>query len=259
MTTHYLFDIDGTLTTSRQPMDASFAKRFLTWSQANTFSLVSGSDIEKIKEQVPVEILNVAVQIFACNGNSIWKYDGSTLVNLVSRKLRISKALREFLMFELQYANWTSPRFEPHIEHRPGLVNFSILGRGAPQEWREKFQAWDAQDGTRMRQCNYINSKFEELHASVGGAISIDIVNKDGTKAQVLDHINLTECMVEFYGDKIDNGNDKPLAERINSLGCGFAKNVSGYEELATLLNIEEVPNVEIPAEQTIPSEGNQV
>lgn len=239
----YLLDIDGTLTEARQPMESTFAKNFAEWSKTHAFSLVSGSDIEKIQEQVPEEIINNAVQVFACNGNSIWKYDGSTLVNLVSRKLRISKALREFLMFELQYANWTTPRFEPHIEHRPGLVNFSILGRSAPQEWREKFQAWDAQDGTRMRQCNYINSKFEELHASIGGAISIDIVNKGGTKAQVLDHLNLNEYMVEFYGDKINNGNDKPLADAINTLGCGFARNVFDYKELAGLLNIGDVSN----------------
>lgn len=232
----FVFDVDSTLTPPSQPMDSKFAEQFAKWSESHEFCLVSGSDIDKIKEQVPETIINNAIHVFACNGNSIWKYDGQTLVNLVNRKLRVSRALRQFLEFELKHANWTSPRFEPHVEHRHGMINFSILGRGATQEWRDEFSAWDAQDGTRMRQCNYINSKFPDLHASVGGMVSIDIVSIDGTKSQVLGHIALKEYMVQFYGDKIHGGNDRPLAEEITKLGCGFAINVSGPSEMSKIL-----------------------
>ena len=49
----YIFDVDGTLTPSRRPMDKKFAQYFKKWAKTNTYWLVSGSDMEKMDEQVP--------------------------------------------------------------------------------------------------------------------------------------------------------------------------------------------------------------
>lgn len=53
----YLFDVDGTLTPPRQPMDAGFSKYFDGFTKSNKVVLVSGSDYNKIQEQIPHEIL----------------------------------------------------------------------------------------------------------------------------------------------------------------------------------------------------------
>ena len=52
----YLFDIDGTLTEPRQKIDSDFAKYFKLFCKANTVYLVTGSDIDKVYEQLGVEI-----------------------------------------------------------------------------------------------------------------------------------------------------------------------------------------------------------
>ena len=49
----YIFDVDGTLTPSRRKMTEDFEEFFSKWSKENTFYLVSGSNLEKIREQVP--------------------------------------------------------------------------------------------------------------------------------------------------------------------------------------------------------------
>ena len=48
----YIFDVDGTLTPSRRKMTEDFEEFFSKWSKENTFYLVSGSNLEKIREQV---------------------------------------------------------------------------------------------------------------------------------------------------------------------------------------------------------------
>ena len=68
----YIFDVDGTLTPSRRPMTRSFDDFFFKWANRNTFYLVSGSDLDKIKEQVPWYILERAKGVFTCGGNKFY-------------------------------------------------------------------------------------------------------------------------------------------------------------------------------------------
>jgi len=47
MKTHYIFDVDGTLTPSRQKMDEDFSRFFLHFCTMNSVYLVTGSDREE--------------------------------------------------------------------------------------------------------------------------------------------------------------------------------------------------------------------
>ena len=71
----YIFDVDGTLTPSRRQMMGEFKNYFLEWSKKNFFFLVTGSDIEKLDEQVPHEVLMYSQAIFTCAGNEMWVFD----------------------------------------------------------------------------------------------------------------------------------------------------------------------------------------
>ena len=68
----YIFDVDGTLTPSRRRMTNDFLEFFNGWSKRNDFYLVSGSDLEKMKEQVPDFILERASGLFTCGGNKFY-------------------------------------------------------------------------------------------------------------------------------------------------------------------------------------------
>ena len=56
----FIFDMDGTLTPSRRKMTKDFEEFYSNWAENHTFFLVSGSNLEKIKEQVPEYILNLS-------------------------------------------------------------------------------------------------------------------------------------------------------------------------------------------------------
>ena len=68
----FLFDVDGTLTKPREAMEAKFADIFESWISEKYVYLVSGSDLSKIKEQIPNNILKKCKGIFPCMGIEFW-------------------------------------------------------------------------------------------------------------------------------------------------------------------------------------------
>ena len=67
----FIFDIDGTLTPSRQKITKPFQQFFEKWIEKNPFYLVTGSDLPKVHEQM--NYLDIEAQaIFTCCGNEMW-------------------------------------------------------------------------------------------------------------------------------------------------------------------------------------------
>ena len=60
----FIFDVDGTLTPSRQEIDMDFAVFFTEFCAENDVYLVTGSDREKTIEQVGEEIYSLADRVY---------------------------------------------------------------------------------------------------------------------------------------------------------------------------------------------------
>ena len=203
-----MFDIDGTLTPSRLPINQDFELFFEKWIANKKTYLVTGSDKEKTIEQIGLNIWKSVTRVYQSCGNQVWE-NGSLLEESSFYLTREMQAkLDEFL----NSSQWKE-KFSNHLEQRVGLVNFSIIGRSCPQNKREEYYKWDKINHERLRICEVLMSLFPEIEASIGGQISIDIYEKGKNKAQVLDDI---EGEIYFFGDKMDpGGNDYPIAERL--------------------------------------------
>ena len=219
----FIFDVDGTLTPSRLRMTEEFAKFFDKWSSKNKYYLVTGSDLDKTKEQLPIAYVDRAEAIFTCCGNQMWRDDESIYDN----KFKVSRKLNKLLgtiMSNSQYPY----RYGNHIEDRGSMVNFSIVGRDCTQEQREEYFEWDKQSLERKIIAQAIKEKFPNLDAVIGGQISIDIYPKGNDKSQVLNVIEQERLVPPseyiFIGDGIENyGNDYPLAHLMNNIeGCDW-------------------------------------
>lgn len=241
----FIYDVDGTLTPPRHKMTDSFAETFRLCMKKTPYVLVSGSNFEKIKEQVPEDILREAEKIFACNGNDVWVFNDLDDVwrNIRTHEFKDNEALIAYLKWELEFANCPFPKFKTHFEFRPGLLNFSIIGREASFDERNAYETWDNQDGERRRIVNGINSRFGDAYeASIGGQISIDVVERGHNKSMILKDLS---GLLIFYGDKIAYGNDKPLADAIRDRQLGFAYEVTGPDDLQLRL-LEDYHEVNI-------------
>ena len=69
----FIFDVDGTLTPSRQEIDSDFAVYFSNFCVINDVYLVTGSDKEKTVEQVGEEIYSLAKRVYNCSGSDVWE------------------------------------------------------------------------------------------------------------------------------------------------------------------------------------------
>jgi len=219
----YIFDIDGTLTPSRQRMTEEFSKFFDGWSSKNTYYLVTGSDLDKTKEQVPIAYIDRAEAIFTCCGNQMWRDNESIYDN----KFKPPKKLIKYLETELKFSPYKK-QYGNHIEDRGSLLNFSIVGRDCTQEQREDYFKYDTKKSERKRITEVIKRQFPKLDAVIGGQISIDIYPKGNDKSQVLEHIEKRHETSEiiFIGDGINNnGNDYPLAYLMDNM-----KNCDWYD-----------------------------
>jgi phosphomannomutase len=70
--TLYLFDLDGTLSPSRQSMEKNFARRFIPFIKEQSTYIVSVSDIAKVKEQLPAEVFFGVSGILLSMGNEFY-------------------------------------------------------------------------------------------------------------------------------------------------------------------------------------------
>ena len=241
MTTCFLFDVDGTLTEARQPMEEEFASFFESWATDKNVYLVSGSDLQKIQEQVPSKVLNKCKGIFSCMGNELWHEDKNNNLNWVYKnKLTLPQEIKSWLdqkIKDSKFENRPSTRKPPHFEFRAGMVNFSVVGRGASTALRQYYYDWDEGQRERETIAKEFNELFKESHnleALVGGQISLDIQQVGKDKGQVLDHLDFEKYI--FFGDRcFEGGNDYSISVKVDEV-C----QVTDYKHTRKLLESYE-------------------
>ena len=239
----FIFDVDGTLTPSRQPMTEEFQKFFKQWIKKNKFYLVTGSDLPKLQEQMCMYDIE-AEGIFTCCGNQFWLPNPSVPIQsadlIYSNKFNPPKDLIKSLerkVLKSQYPH----RYGNHIEDRGSMVNFSVVGRDCTQEQREEYFEWDKRMGERNIMCMEIKGTYPGVDAVVGGQISIDIYPKGMDKSQVLNVIEQERLVPPseyiFIGDGIENyGNDYPLAELMDNTEICDWYQTKGWEHTKEIL-----------------------
>ena len=202
----FLFDVDGTLTKPRERMHPDFEPSFRELATDNAVYLASGSDLSKIRDQIPDDILKLCKGVFSSSGNQL--NIGEELI--YKNEFAASQELLEFLEHNLEKSNFEL-KTGNHIEHRPGMINFSIVGRNATPKERKQYYKWDAKSLERKKIAILLMATFPEIDVKIGGEISIDIYPKGFDKRQSVKYLRSkhTNARICFFGDRTDeNGND---------------------------------------------------
>jgi len=217
----FIFDVDGTLTPSRGIIDIHFKMFFNTFCSANDVYLVTGSDKPKTIEQLGEDTYNLCKRVYNCNGNDVWQSNNHIQTN----DWKLPDLARTFLI-SCEYESDFSIRTGNHIEERPGMVNFSVVGRNATLEQRAAYVAFEEQNGERKKIADAFNTMFPDLEAKVGGETGIDISPKGFDKSQIIKDFNITRDSLYFFGDAMhEGGNDYPLKKVVN-----YYRHVTGWQ-----------------------------
>jgi len=226
----FIFDVDGTLTPSRKPIDPEFHKFFMKFSSNNDVYLVTGSDRAKTLEQVTPELCNNCKRVYNCSGSDVYEGDK----NVYRTDWELPEDVEKFLQDELDYSQFPI-RNGLHIERRPGGVNFSILGRGEG-EGRDEYMKWDKRRNERRDIAARLKNQFHNLEVQIGGQTGLDLAPLGANKSQILRDFQWFHALY-FYGDMMEPGqNDYPLGIMVEKRG-GYVFKVKDYLETWRLLS----------------------
>ena len=226
----YLFDVDGTLTNPREPMNPQFKGYFGQWvnrvkKSGDEVFIVTGSDKQKTLEQIGLPLYRSVNGVYQNCGNQFFvrnspRYESDWFV---------SAHLRLDLLILAEKSPWYG-KAENNIEERVGMANFSTIGRTATQDQRKVYKLWDESAGERKENAEWLSLKYPRLEFSIGGDISTDIHPKGKDKSQVL--AQMTGHTI-FFGDKCqEGGNDHLIATRANKF-----HQVNGWRETRLVIN----------------------
>ena len=229
----YIFDVDGTLTPSRQQIDFDFLNFLLDFANRNDVYLVTGSDRPKTIEQIGKDLYFACKRVYNCSGSDVYEKD----ILIYRDEWSLPSDAEEFLMDELHHSKFPI-RTGNHIETRPGGVNFSVLGRGSEViiEERQEYVKWDINTGERRGIAERFKKKFPEIGCQVGGQTGLDISPLGCDKSQILRDFEPQDT-IYFYGDKLKEGeNDYPLGHAIEQRRLGMVFEVTDYHHTWDLL-----------------------
>ena len=236
-----MFDVDGTLTPSRSTIDSEFKQFFDTFCLNNPVYLVTGSDKPKTVEQLTEPTYNLCKRAYQCSGNDV--YSGNQHIRASEWKLPYSAhAWLETMLEESAFPLRTGT----HIEQRPGMVNFSIVGRGADSQQRQRYVEYEQATNERRNIADLFNQRFAEnnIVANVAGDTGMDIQPQGADKSQIIPELLELHpgATVNFYGDKTSaGGNDHTIACALVEQGHTVFPVNSWKDTFALLKNTVEI------------------
>ena len=233
----FIFDVDGTLTPSRQKIEVGFLSFFFNFASNNDVYLVTGSDRKKTVEQVTHDLYCACKRVYNCSGSDVYEGDK----NIYRDDWELPEEVERFLQDELDYSQFPI-RNGNHIERRPGGVNFSILGRDPdPFLGRKEYVDWNRDTNEREDISDRLRKQFPNLSVALGGQTGIDIGPIGSDKSQILRDFRLGQ-EIHFFGDRMEKGgNDHSLGEAVKDMG-GYSHCVKDWEDTKILINNLRLP-----------------
>ena len=236
MSDKFIFDVDGTLTPSRGQIDPEFKTWFNNFCMMHDVYLVTGSDRVKTIEQIGEDTYNLCRRVYNCSGSDV--YEGRD--NVRTADWEPPSALYDLMNGWLHGSKFPI-RTGNHMEKRPGMINFSIVGRNCTAIERKEYVEYDEANRERETIAGIVNSVFDDITATVGGETGIDIHPTGADKSQVLTDFSYYDT-ITFYGDAMfDGGNDWSLAKALvnGSYWKGKAVPVKDWHD--TWENLKEI------------------
>jgi HAD superfamily hydrolase (TIGR01484 family) len=222
------FDVDGTLSPSRLPMDQEMSRLFYDLLKKKNVAIITGGTFERINEQIlkPLNFYNKNrsepklenLVLLPTNGggfyifNRGWKEVANKKLK-ISEKEKIINAIEE--IDRLDYELHENTPYGEEIQDRGSEITYSALGDQAPLELKK---AWDPEFKKRLKIQSDLKARLPEFEVKMGGTTSIDITPKGMDKAyavrQILLHFKKENKDVVFLGDAVyPNGNDYPVEQ----------------------------------------------
>ena len=210
-----LFDVDGTLTEARRPIEKATLKALRELSRYAEIGFLTGSGLEYIKEQ-----------LWPALADPIIRQDLMTALCM--------------LQSQIVEENGDLPLTGNFIQNRGSMINWCPIGRNALQEDRDVFKALDKLYGIRKKYLqklkDYISAGKMDITVKLGGDTSFDIFPNGWDKTFALNHFEGSSWVFWFVGDRCSpTGNDYEIFSALKDTGRAFE--VGSPEETVEIID----------------------
>ena len=236
-----IFDLDGTLSESKMPLDREMAQLFIELLAKKKIAVISGGGWEQFESQFlrslpPVSENFTGLYLLPTSGTRLYAWRGTWSEQYAER---LTAAEKETILVALSAAlkatRFSNPQksYGPLVEDRGSQITFSALGQSAPIELKSK---WDPDQSKRKLIVSKLAPKIPKFDVRMGGATSIDITRRGVNKAygirKLEEFLKIKSDEIVFVGDALfHGGNDYPA--RATGVDC---VEVKGPEETKQLI-----------------------
>jgi HAD superfamily hydrolase (TIGR01484 family) len=237
------FDIDGTLTRSKSPLednplvDTDMSDLLNKLLDHYLVAIISGASMRQFETQILAHLTKDAdklknLYLLPTNGTTLCRYqDNAWLcppVNALTDQEK--KAIFDAFDKMFQEVGFHIPEhlYGEIIEDRVSQVTFSAFGQKAPIELKE---TWDKDHRKRAQMVEVLKKYLPDFASHIGGTTSIDVTRKGIDKAyglrELLKYLKIESEKLLYVGDELyPDGNDAPAL-----LVAGECRSVTGPEE----------------------------
>lgn len=214
------FDLDGTLTESKQALDSEMTLLLFELLKVRKAAIISGAGFPQFEKQVFAQLPAASnwdnLYILVGGGAALYRNTAGVWEEVYSIRLTDSDKARVYEALEKAFADSgfekPSKLYGTLIEDRDVQVTFSGLGSEAPLELK---QAWDPNQEKRIALQDALKKYLPEFAMNIGGTTSIDIT-KGTDKAyginKLLESTGTKPELLLFVGDALyPGGNDAPV------------------------------------------------
>lgn len=231
-----IFDLDGTLAESKQPLTSEMALRLSRLLAVTRVAVVSGGGLPQFLSQIVARLpehTNLAhLYLLPTSGAALYEYKDGEWAKVYEERLSekdaaaIEAAMREAAK-ETGIIDFREHSYGKRIEYRGSQVTLSALGQQAPIVLK---RSWDPYHAKRQALRAAIALRLPDFLVTVGGSTSIDVTREGIDKAygvhQLCERLHLSEKEALYVGDELGKGgNDEAVyktAVETKSVGSPF-------------------------------------
>lgn len=213
-----VFDLDGTLTKSKSPLDSDMAAHLRRLMTVMHVAVISGGAFPQYQKQLlshlPHDDQLARLSLLPTSGTQFLRYDGDWIEVYAETipsddKARIVAALNAAL--DRSGFREAKP-FGEVIEDRGSQITMSALGQDAPLEVKK---AWDPDFAKRKAIKAILDPMIPGFNVGMGGSSSIDVTRPGVDKAygihKLTEVLGIPVADMIFVGDALfPGGNDEP-------------------------------------------------
>lgn len=218
-----VFDLDRTLSESKQPIDDEMAELLRALLCITAVSVISGGSFQQFQKQFVPKLSygNIGdlkrLFLFPTCGAAFYRYGDAGWENVYTETLSDKEKQRIFAAFKAMFNEIgfivLEKVYGELIEDRATQITFAAYGSQAPLPLKS---AWDPDRKKRLAMIAILLRLIPEFEIRTGGTSSIDVTRKDIDKAygirQMERHLTIPIRDMVFVGDDLgEGGNDHPV------------------------------------------------